>query len=170
MKFKLWDKVKVISGGNTGWPGVIREINPYSTTPYYLGSQEPGGWYSEDQLEFVGDGKWVRNRLRILKLKSLLTNPPKFKTIIGYQELVMGWNKVPFGYGRSYSLYTAAEIVYHPIPINFIVRYSRNLWYVILWLVLGPEKIVMMKRDDLQAVTQKAYEDGFKRGKKGKSF
>jgi hypothetical protein len=60
------------------------------------------------------------------------------KLIVTYRQRNHGLLKIPWWYGVSYQLPQLAVYVYYPYPINWIIRYTKELfWYSInlLWWI-----------------------------------
>jgi len=64
--------------------------------------------------------------------------------------------KLPWGCGIAYHDWLKHSVIILPIPINLIVRWLRELWFI-----LGRPS----KRDrEIQALRGTSYYDGYKRG------
>jgi hypothetical protein len=84
----------------------------------------------------------------------------KFKMEVGITELYTSLVKIPTYMGRSYQNYYMAMITYHMIPFNFIIRYTRYLYYAWFSWIRGPEHFVIMDRRTFEQVQRCEYERG----------
>lgn len=57
----------------------------------------------------------------------------RIRLIVTGRELAMGYT-IPRWWGKSYRMWNRDAYIIHPVPINLIVRYSRNFWH---WVIAG---------------------------------
>lgn len=149
MKFKVGDKV--CFRDNLTRPGVIREYDahegpvrlPYCVDFGTVNGYKKWDWCGEQDLVLYKKAPWFKMELT---MHDLYTN-----------------KKIPCYMGLSYVNSWKAIYFYHPIPINFIIRYARYIYYFWIRLTRGPEALVIMDRRTFEQVLRTEYERGRKK-------